>query len=198
MRFPSILLAAATDREASGVESVLRGWMYHWFFSARKLKVGRGVQFVVHKNIRLGGNVTFYGHAYVNAAGERGRVEIGDCTHIDQFCVLYGQGGLKIGSRCAIASGVIIYTQSNQYAFDPESDIIEQPVYYAPVTIGDDVWIGAGAIILPGVSVGDHAVIGAGALVHKNVDPWMIAAGVPARMMGDRRARKARSVEQGP
>ncbi|HTJ80748.1 MAG TPA: acyltransferase [Polyangiaceae bacterium] len=118
---------------------------------------------------------------------------IGARTHIDQFCVLYGQGGISIGARCAIASGVIVYSQTNQYRSSPETDIIDQPVAYAPVTIGDDVWIGAGAVVLPGVTIGDHAVVAAGAVVRSDVEPWAIVGGVPAKRLGDRRVAKAKS-----
>jgi acetyltransferase-like isoleucine patch superfamily enzyme len=62
-------------------------------------------------------------------------------------------------------------------------------VVYAPVRIGDDVWIGARAVILPGVTVGDHAVIGAGAVVREDVPAWAIVAGVPAKVIRDRRQR---------
>lgn len=134
-------------------------------------------------------SVTFYGNAFVNAQGEQAFVRIGRNTHVDQFCTFYGQGGLNIGTDCAIASGVIIYTQTNQYESDAMSKIIDQPVVYKPVIIGDDVWIGAGAVILPGVQIGDHAVVGSCALVRKDVAPWSIVGGVPAKEIGDRRPR---------
>lgn len=55
-----------------------------------------------------------------------------------------------------------------------------------PVLIGNDVWIGARSILLPGVTIGDHAIIGAGAVVTKNVDPWDIVGGVPAKIIRSR------------
>ena len=65
----------------------------------------------------------------------------------------------------------------------------QQVSVYKEVAIGDDVWIGAGAIILPGVKVGDHAVIGAGALVREDVSAWAIVGGLPAKVLGDRRPK---------
>jgi len=183
------LLARTTSREPSGVEARLRGLFVRARAAGGRTRLGRNVQIVGPENVSLGREVTFFGNTYVNAARRGGYVRIGDRTHIDQFCVLYGQGGLSIGSRCAIASGVIIYSQTNQYALDPERDIIDQPVVYAPVSIGSDVWIGARAVILPGVTVGDHAVIGAGSVVRSDVPPWAVVAGVPARILGDRRRR---------
>jgi len=181
-------IARATGREATGVEARLRGLLVRAVDHGPNLRVGRNVQLVAPENIHLGRDVSLLGNAYVNAAGPRGSVRIGDRTHVDQFTVLYGQGGLSIGRGCAIASGVIVYSQTNQIDADREAPVLDQPVVYAPVHVGDDVWIGARAVILPGVTVGDHAVIGAGAVVRADVPAWAIVAGVPARVIRDRRA----------
>lgn len=180
-------LARATGREPTGVEARLRGLLVRVAEQGANLRVGRNVQLVAPENIRLGRDVSLLGNAYVNATGPHGSVHIGDRTHVDQFCVLYGQGGLTIGRGCAIASGVIVYSQTNQIDADAEAPVLDQPVVYAPVHIGDDVWIGARAVILPGVTIGDHAVIGAGAVVRHDVPAWSIAAGVPAKVIRDRR-----------
>ena len=144
---------------------------------------------IAPENIHVGHNVTLYGNTVLNAGGAEGIIRIGDGTHLDQFCVLSGLGGITIGRKCAISSGVLVYSQSNQFRHAPEVDIIDQPVRYAKVTIGDDVLIGAGAVILPGVTIGDNAVVGAGAVVHRDVAPWAVVAGNPASVIGDRRAR---------
>lgn len=192
------LLGRLSGREPHGVEAVLRGHLLGPSGAGARLRLGRNVQFVgPSSHFALGAGVSLSGNNYLNANGTQGSIAIGERTHVDQFCVLYGQGGLRIGARCAIASGVIVYTQSNQYESAPEVDVIEQPVVYAPVRIGDDVWIGAGAVILPGVCVGDHAVIGAGAVVRSDVPAWSVVAGVPARFVRDRRHR-ATSTEPSP
>lgn len=157
------------------------------FLGGGHLAIGAHVQLRVLSQIRLGTRVTLFGNSYLDADGSFGSIEIGDDSHVDHFCVLYGQGGLRIGSKCAIASGVTIYTQTNQYSQSPETDIIEQPVVYGPVEIGDDVWIGTRAVILPGLKIGDHAVIAAGAVVTRDVERWNIAGGVPARVIGSRK-----------
>lgn len=185
----STLLAALSGREPSGVESRLRGALRMDLRAGPRLRIGRGVQFVGARRIVLGRDVTLFGNAYLNASGPSGHIEIGDGTHVDQFCVLYGQGGLKIGKRCAIAAGVTVYTQSNQYKLDPLANVLDQPVVYRAVDIGDDVWIGARAVILPGVQIGDHAIIAAGSVVRCDVPAWAIVGGVPARHLGDRRTR---------
>jgi acetyltransferase-like isoleucine patch superfamily enzyme len=184
-------LGSFFGKEPYGSASRVRGWLISLKLGGKQLRIGPNVQIVARMKVRIGDDVTLFGNTYLNANGEHGFIKIGDRTHVDQFCVLYGQGGLTIGSRCAIASGVTIYSQSNQYAFDPCRDIIEQPIIYAPVIIGYDVWIGARAVILPGVNVGDHAVIGAGAVVRKDVAPWAIVGGVPANVIGQRGPCKA-------
>lgn len=180
-----------TGRERSGVESRLRGWSASGFHHGARLRLGRGVELIAPEQIRVGHDVTLFGNTVLNAFGPRGAITIGDSTHIDHFGVLYGQGGLTIGRQCAIASRVTIYSQSNQYREAPETPIIEQPVRYDPVEIGDDVWIGAGAVILPGANIGDHCVVAAGAVVRAGRLPaWSIVAGVPAEVVGDRRGAR--------
>lgn len=199
LRLASRMVAAVSGLERTGVEARLRGLAMRLPHAGSKLRMGRNVEIVGPVDrIRLGHDVTFFGNTYLNVAGDRGRVAVGSRTHIDQFCVLYGQGGLTIGSRCAIAAGVIIYTQTNQFAADPLLDVIDQPVRYAPVMVGDDVWIGAGAILLPGVTVGDHAVIAAGAVVRRDVQPSAVVAGVPARQISERQSRQGVAMPEPP
>jgi acetyltransferase-like isoleucine patch superfamily enzyme len=79
------------------------------------------------------------------------------------------------------------------YAFDhgldPDRDIRDQPVTSRGIVVGEDVWIGANAGVTDGVAVGDHAVVAMGAVVTKDVPAWAMVGGVPARVLGDRRAR---------
>jgi acetyltransferase-like isoleucine patch superfamily enzyme len=185
------VIARATGREAYGTEMVLRGAVTVVGARGRHLRVGRNVTIVAPERCSFGDEVTLYGNTWINAGGPGGRVRIGDRTHLDQFCVLSGLGGIEIGVGCAISSGCLVYSQSNR--FDPGSAVVDQPIEEAPVTVGDDVLIGAGVTILPGVTVGDHAVVGAGSVVRVPVPAWAIVAGVPARVIGDRRERRGRS-----
>jgi len=192
LRIVGKILAAATGRESTGTEAVLRGWALAHRHRGPAARIGRHVELVgPRERFEFGEGVALHGNAYLNANGASGAIRIGAHSHVDQFCVLYGQGGLSIGASCAIAAGVIVYTQTNQFDAAPLAPIVEQPVRYAPVRIGDDVWIGARAVILPGVTIGHHAVIGAGAVVRDDVAAWAIVAGVPARVVGDRRERAA-------
>jgi acetyltransferase-like isoleucine patch superfamily enzyme len=174
-------------RYRDGAEERLRGLLSAGRYRALGLRLGRAVAVEGRGAVSLGDDVSLHGGVYLGATGERGRVSIGPRTHVDRNSIVYGQGGVRIGSGCAIASGVIVYSQSNQYRQDPLAPILEQGTVYAEVSIGDDVWIGAGAILLPGVHIGDHAVVAAGSLVRADVEPWQVVAGVPARGIGDRR-----------
>jgi acetyltransferase-like isoleucine patch superfamily enzyme len=93
---------------------------------------------------------------------------------------------LKIGTGVTISFGVKIFAH-----FDPPALMAAQyrPYRTSEVVIGDNVFIGAGAIILPGVTVGDFALVGAGAVVTRHVDAFSIVAGNPARLIGDVRSR---------
>jgi acetyltransferase-like isoleucine patch superfamily enzyme len=179
-----------------GAESRLRGMTYKSLSHGGRIYVGRNVVFVGKDKISLGSEVSIYGFAYLNAEGPSGFVSVGCGTRIDQFCALYGQGGLDIGAWCAIASGVKIYSQSNQYKHDEPKRILEQPVIYKKVTIGDDVWIGANAVVFPGVQIGQGAIVGAGAVVRRDVPSYAIVAGVPATIIGWRKNEKSKNPYQ--
>lgn len=90
---------------------------------------------------------------------------------------------IKIGNRVTIAPNVQIYTHdgSSWLVRDPDDS---RHHIVAPVSIGDNVFIGAGSIILPGVTIGSRVVVGAGSVVTKDVDDNTVVAGVPARVLG--------------
>lgn len=118
------------------------------------------------------------------------KTSIGYGTGIGWGFSARGAGALKIGKYCAIGENVRIITSNHEtdrlaISFILQSKVLDRQ-YIAPkkdVTIGHDVWIGDGAIILPGVSVGNGAVIGAGAVVTKSIIPYAIVAGNPAKII---------------
>ena len=112
-----------------------------------------------------------------NAVGD---VVIGDHTRIGLHSTVIGP--VCIGSHVNVAQGVVITALNHNFS-DPARRIDEQGVATAPVRIDDDVWIGAGAVILPGVTVGSHSVIAAGAVVTHDVPAGSLVAGVPAKVV---------------
>jgi acetyltransferase-like isoleucine patch superfamily enzyme len=114
-------------------------------------------------------------------------VTVGARSAIGAFNVLLGQGGISIGEDCLLAPHVTVVSENHN--FDDAGDVIRaQGETRARTMIGNDVWIGAGAVILGGACIGDGAVVAAGAVVRGNVEPFQIVGGVPARALGRRGA----------
>ena len=109
-----------------------------------------------------------------------GDVLIGDHTRIGLHNTIIGP--VKIGNHVNLAQGITV-TALNHNFDDTNKRIDEQGVSTKAVTIEDDVWIGANAVILPGVTIGNHCVVAAGAVVTKDVPPHSLVAGVPAKVI---------------
>ena len=109
-----------------------------------------------------------------NAVGD---VIIGDYTRIGLHNTVIGP--VTIGSHVNLAQGITVTALNHNFA-DAAKHIDEQGISTSPITIKDDVWIGANAVILPGVTIGSHCVIAAGAVVTKDIPDNSIAVGVPA------------------
>lgn len=112
-----------------------------------------------------------------NAVGD---VIIGDNTRIGLHTTVIGP--VEIGSNVNLAQGIVV-TALNHNFTDCTKRIDEQGVSTAKVTIGNDVWIGANATVLPGVTIGNHCVVAAGAVVTKDVPPYSLVSGVPAKIL---------------
>ena len=117
---------------------------------------------------------------------ERGFIETGSRVSFGPGCNIYEpRAGLVIGANSLIAGGVLIC--GVQHGFQSRTmPMRDQPSGNRPVAIGSDVWIGMGAIILPGVTIGEGAIIGAGSVVTADVAPFAIGVGTPFRQTGQR------------
>ncbi len=109
-------------------------------------------------------------------------IRIGRDSLIGELNVLRGQGGITIGDRVYTAPLVQILAVNHVFE-DPKRPIIEQGITAEGITIEDDAWIGAGAIITDGVRVGRGAVVAAGAVVTTDVPPHTVVGGAPARVL---------------
>lgn len=112
-----------------------------------------------------------------NAVGD---VVIGDYTRIGIHNTIIGP--VTIGSHVNLAQGITVTALNHNYK-ETGKRIDQQGVSTNPVVIGDDVWIGANAVILPGVTISTHSVVAAGAVVTKDVPPHSLVAGVPAKII---------------
>lgn len=111
-------------------------------------------------------------------------VQIGEGTVIGFDVILDGRRGIAIGTNVNVSSEVAIWTLQHDHR-DPRFGDSG-----GPVTIGDRAWLSFRATILPGVSIGEGAVVAAGAVVTRDVPPYAIVAGVPARVVGERSPRE--------
>ncbi|MEK5204714.1 DapH/DapD/GlmU-related protein [Bacillus sp. FSL R10-2789] len=112
-------------------------------------------------------------------------ITIGNNSGIGERAYLQDVDQIIIGNDVLMASEVAIYTANHKS--NKGKLIREQGLYTKKVIIEDDVWIGTRVIILPGVKIGQGAIIGAGAVVAKDVDPYTVVGGVPARVISERK-----------
>ena len=173
----------------------------------RNVVFGQNVVLRHPHKIRIGDNVVIDDNCLIDAKGETNRgIRIGDGVFIGRNTILSCKNGdieladgANLGfncevfsaSRVAIGRSVLMaaygYVIGGDHDFsDPTKPVLEQTRTSAGVTIGDGVWMGAGAKILDGVAIGDGAVIGAGAVVRESVPAAAIAVGIPARVVSSR------------
>lgn len=148
----------------------------------------RGKHSVIHRSARmdtppyrlfsLGNYSVIESFACINNAV--GDVIIGDHTRIGLHNTIIGP--VDIGNHVNLAQGITVTALNHNFS-DTNKRIDEQGVSTNPVTIEDDVWVGANAVILPGVTIGEHCVVAAGAVVTKDVPPHSLVAGVPAKVI---------------
>ena len=141
---------------------------------AKRLRV-----FWARKMIRCGTAVNIERNAYFTPG-----LTLGDKSGVGINCEVYGP--VTIGRNVMMGPEVVIYTSGHKF---DRTDIpmMEQGNTDAePVTIGDDVWIGRRVMIMPGVTIGNGCVIGAGAVVTKDIPPYSVAGGVPAKVLKSR------------
>lgn len=148
----------------------------------------RGRHAIIHHSVRmdtppyrkfwLGDYSVVESFACINNAV--GDVIIGNHTRIGLHNTIIGP--VTIGSHVNLAQGITI-TALNHNFDDSEKHIDQQGISTKEVVLEDDIWVGANAVILPGVTIGKHAVVAAGAIVTKDVPPHSLVAGVPAKVI---------------
>lgn len=135
------------------------------------------------RGIVMGDRCSVAAHAFLH-----GPLHLGSEVSINARATLDGgRAGIRIGHGTRIASGATLYAFDHGLA--PDHRIMDQPVTSRGIELGCDVWVGAQVGITDGVRIGDHAVVAMGAVVTRDVPPWALVAGVPARIIGDRRDR---------
>jgi len=148
--------------------------------------VERGVMLWVDSDksfITVGEDSYLSSHSILNTFN--GWIKMGKNCTVNNYAILYGHGGLEIGDNVRIAAQVVIIPMNHVYE-DPDIPICKQGVSAQGIKIEDDVWLGAGAKVVDGVTIGKGSIIGAGAVVTKDIPPYSVAVGVPARVVKKR------------
>lgn len=136
------------------------------------------------QTVRLGADV-YVGHRAMLRGDTRGELVVGDGSWLGQEVYLHSAGSIRIGRRVGVGPRVMILTSMHEETAPP-APIIDAPLRFAPVEIGDGCDVGIGAILLPGTRLGEGVQIGAGAVVAGEVPAGAVAAGVPARVLRSR------------
>lgn len=159
-------------------------------FTPGKLTIGRrsriewGARILFHRGrISLGEEVRIHPGVVIDA--QKGEIRVGSNVSFNSYVVILGAGGVSIGHHVRIAAHAVIVSFDHNFS-DPNLPITQQGITKKPVSIGDDVWLGAGAKVLGGANVANGCVVAAGAVVKGNTEPYGIYAGVPARKVGSR------------
>ena len=108
------------------------------------------------------------------------RISIGARTFVNYEAIMLDQAPISIGAACQLAPRVLLTTAA--HPIDPHARRLGWESA-APIVIGDNVWLGAGVVVCPGVTIGDDTVVGAGAVVVRSLPAGVVAAGVPARVL---------------
>lgn len=140
----------------------------------------RTIRNVLAKNvlgIRLADSALLYRWREIRAGQN---ITIGENTIVGLWCCLDGRSGITIGNHVNISSEVAIWTLQHDHR-DPEFGNVG-----APVVVGDRAWLSFRSTILPGVTIGEGAVVAAGSVVAKDVAPYTIVGGIPAKVIGQR------------
>jgi len=134
--------------------------------------------------ITIGMRVEIEHDVYLKLVTTAARVTIGEYAFLGRGCEVDASLAVSIGARTLIAPNVFISDHAHARSADDRG--LQQGDVAAPVVIGEDVWIGTGAVVLHGVTIGDGAVVGAGAVVTRDVAPRTVVGGVPARVISER------------
>lgn len=112
---------------------------------------------------------------------------LGDDCWLDNDVKIYNVDKVVLGSNCVVSAGAFLCTASH----DISSTRFE--LVTKPIELKDGAWCSSNALVLPGVTIGEGAVVGAGAVVTKDVEPWTVVAGNPARFVKKRELRECKS-----
>ena len=166
----------------------LRALAYRPLFKrcGKNLRVDSGVTILGFKNISLGDNISIMKNSYIYAH-DNGELTIGDNFTINTNSQLGASfGKIVIGNNCAIAPNSVL--RASNHRFDNlDIPFREQGHTYGEIILEDDIWIASNSVITADTRIGRSSIIGAGSVVTKDVEPYSIMGGVPARLIRKRK-----------
>lgn len=171
-------LAVLADRFRAGI--------WRWRGAALGIKNRVGIRCSIQRpwGLSTGSRCQFEHDVFIKLTEDAARIRLGDEVFVGRGVELDIASGLTIGNHVLIAPGCFITDHFHRYKAG--ATIASQGCESAPVHIGNDVWLGANAVVMSGVTIGDGAVVGSGAVVNRAVEAMTIVAGVPARVVGRR------------
>lgn len=147
--------------------------------------IGKHVEICGFENIVLGNNVYFADYTKIYA-NDGGFLEIGNNVGLNTNTQIGAASGkISIGNDCAIASNCVLRAANHNFE-NPAIPFRQQGHTYGEIIIGNDVWIASNCVITANTKIGDSSIIGAGSVVTKDVEPFSVVGGVPARLIKKR------------
>lgn len=196
----------------------LRNVLYQTIFArlGNSVYIQHGVEFLGTSCIEIGDGAHIFNDVRIDGRGdqnnkifignqvalERGveigsldntRIQIDEGTFIAPYVCIAGPGDIKIGKHCMIAAHSGLYGNEHNFA-DLTQPIREQGVTRKGIVIEDNCWLGHGVTVLDGVTIGQGSIIGAGAVVTKDIPPFSVAVGVPAKVIRDRQNKELAAI----
>lgn len=201
----------------SGVSGALGYALRKALYPSLLGEVGKGVVFGRHltfrhpHKIRIGAGAVIDDFAVLDAKGEEndgirigehayigrnailsckeGSIHLGDCTNVSANCTLLSETEIILGRYCFLAGNCYLVAGGNHSFADVSKPIMLQPsLAKGGIRVGDDVWLGAGVIVLDGVTIGSHSVVGAGSVVSGPLPEYAFARGARTLKIQDRRS----------
>ena len=165
----------------SGYVAIIRFWLNSWRFekSGRRCGVESGVRILGDCKVTLGDRVVLRRGVLISGSGQ---LIIGSGTAINEQVIIAATISVAIGSNCMLAPRVYILDVDHEHT-SREVPMCMQGYQNSPVDIGNDVWIGTQAVILKGVCIGAGAIVAANSVVSRDVEPYSIVGGAPAKLI---------------
>lgn len=214
MRLKEVLVTTSLGWIPTTLGAKLRNLAYRTIFRrlGDSVFIQNSVEFIGASNIEVGDGVYIFNNVRIDTPDNNSKICFGDCvalergvdigrlentyieigerTFIGPYTCIAGPGNIKIGKDCLIAahSGIV----ANNHNFSTSTQTIrEQGIICKGIVIEDDCWLGYGVKVLDGVTIGKGSVIGAGAVITKDIPPYSVAVGVPARPISNRKSSQS-------